>query len=150
MDALHALDFVRQHGVVLASGKGPVPRLAEVVAGEPVHGSWWGHSRGREIFRVFQSLRQSNDILVCRLIGGKITFVHRRLWPALVRAADNFTDKQLAQVHEEHTSAGRHVTHEVPYPTWVPAEVHAEAARLSEAEALKALGPWAGACVRLF
>jgi hypothetical protein len=74
VDALQALDFVRQHGIVLASGKGPVLNLVEVIAGEPVHGSWWGHSRGREIFRVLQSLRQSNDILVCRLIGGKITF----------------------------------------------------------------------------
>ena len=34
MTADDAMSFVREHGIVLASGKGPVPRLAEVIAGE--------------------------------------------------------------------------------------------------------------------
>jgi hypothetical protein len=34
LTAEKALAFVREHGVVLASGKGPVPRLAEVIAGD--------------------------------------------------------------------------------------------------------------------
>ena len=35
--------FVERHGVVLASARGPVPNVAEAVAGEPIRGSWWGH-----------------------------------------------------------------------------------------------------------
>ena len=35
-----ALAFVRQHGVVLASGKGPVPNVVEAIVNEPIRGSW--------------------------------------------------------------------------------------------------------------
>ena len=67
MTGEEALAFVRQHGVVLASGKGPVPNVVEAIANEPIKGSWWGHPRGREIFRILQQLQVSQEILVCRL-----------------------------------------------------------------------------------
>lgn len=132
--------FVRERGVVLASGKGTVPRLAELIAGEPIKGSWWAHPKSHQIFRVFQRLADSSDILICRLVGGKVTFVHRRVWPALARLADHFRPEQLAQVREEHTATGRHIAHEVAFPAWVPPEVLAEAKRLSEAAAWEVLG----------
>jgi hypothetical protein len=78
--------FVEEHGVVLESGRGPRPNLAEAVAGGPIRGSWWGHEHGRDVFRATPAVRQNDQILVCRLLG-KITYVHRRLWPALVRLA---------------------------------------------------------------
>lgn len=143
MTSEQAIAFVREHGVVLASAKGAVPRLAEIVADEPIKGSWWGHPKSHEIYAVFRALSDSNDILVCRLVDGKITFVHRRLWPALVRVAAHFPVQHLSQVHEEHTAAGHHVSHEVAFPEWVPPEAMSEARLLDEQEALKALGPWA-------
>jgi hypothetical protein len=39
--------------------------------------------------------------------------------------------------------AGHHVSRELSYPKWVPAEVVEEAQHLSEQEACSALGPWA-------
>jgi hypothetical protein len=68
--------------------------------------------------------------------------VHRRLWPSLVRLAKRFTAEQLAQVREEHTESGRHVSHQIPFPQWVPAEVAEQATRLSEQDALVAFGAW--------
>jgi hypothetical protein len=141
MTGAEAIVFVREHGIVLASARGPVPRLAEVVVGEPIKGSWWAHKKSHQIFAVFQKLSKSPEILVCRLVNGKVTFVHRRLWPALVRAADQFESRQLAQVHQEHTAAGYHVSRDVPFPDWVPREVIKEANRLSEQEARDALCP---------
>jgi hypothetical protein len=35
------LAWVREQGVVLQSARGPVPNLAEQIAGEPIRGSWW-------------------------------------------------------------------------------------------------------------
>src|SRR5688572_21001907 len=119
MTGNQALAFVREHGVVLASAKGPVPNIVEAITQEPVKGSWWGHPKGREIFRVFQQLHASQEILVCRLVDGKVTFIHRRLWPALVRVAEHFPAQRISQVHEEHTAAGRHETHDVTFPKWV-------------------------------
>jgi hypothetical protein len=135
-----AIAFVREHGVVLASGKGPVPCLAEVIVGGPIKGSWWAHPQGRQIFGIFQKIYASPDILVCRLVGGKVTFIHRRLWPALARLADSLTSAQLAQVHEEHTASGRHITKDVAFPGWVPRDVLDAAKGLSEQEARAALG----------
>ena len=145
--AAEALAFVEQSGVVLVSAKGPVPRLTEVIAGEPIKGSWWGHPKGQQIFVILEAVTESEDVLVCRLLKGKITLVHRRLWPALVRLAKRFSPDQLAQVKQEHTSSGRHVNKEVPFPRWVPAAVVKQAKSMSEADAIAALGEWATAAL---
>ena len=138
MNADAAMAFVRRHGIVLVSAKGPAPRLTEAIAGEPIKGSWWGHSKGHQIFAVLQKLEDSPEILVCRFIAGHVTFVHRRLWPAIVKLAGHFQPDQIAQIRQEHTASGKHVNHLTAYPAWVPAEILEEAKRLTtqEAEAL--------------
>jgi len=104
-----ALSFVKRNGIVLESARGPVPNLAEAVAGGRIRGSWWGHAKGKQIFRLTRAVRDSADVLVCRLVGGKITYVHRRLWPALFRLARSFARRDLAAVREIHTAHGRQV-----------------------------------------
>ena len=142
MTAHQALAFIRKRGVVLEAAQGSGPSLAEVIAGEPVRGSWWSHPKSHEIFAVTRAIRDSDDVLVCRLIKGKITFVHRRLWPALVRVADRFPPDHISKVREVHTSTGRHVTKEVPFPDWVPSSVRAAARGLSEKAAMKEFASW--------
>jgi hypothetical protein len=137
-----AFAFVTEHGVVLVSAQGPVPRLTEAIAGEPIKGSWWGHPKGHQIFAILEALSASENILVCRLVDGKVTLVHRRLWPALFRVANRFAPDRIAQVIQEHTAAGRHVNRDIPFPQWVPLDVKEQARKLSEDEALVALGPW--------
>lgn len=136
MTSRQALAFIRKHGVVLESAHGPIPSLAEVIAGEPIRGSWWSHAKSHEIFSVTRAIRDNGDVLVCRLVEGKITLVDRRLWPALVRLAGRLPSDHLSQVRESHTSSGRHVTTEVPFPDWVPSSVRAAARSLSEDAAL--------------
>lgn len=142
MTPRQAVAFVRKHGVVLEAAAGPVPSLAQAVVGAPIRGNWWAHPRGREIFALTRLVRHPDDVLVCRLVDGKITYVHRRLWAPLVRAARRFPRKRLAQVQEVHTASGRHVTKEVAFPKWVSEEVSAEAARLSDEDAVLLLGSW--------
>ncbi|HUE87339.1 MAG TPA: hypothetical protein VMO26_14790 [Vicinamibacterales bacterium] len=144
MTSREALAFICQHGVVLEAAQGPVPSLAVVIAGGPVRGSWWSHAKRDEIFAVTRAVRDSDDVLVCRLVKGKITFVHRRLWPALVRAAGRLPSDRLSRVREVHTRSGRHTTTEVPFPEWVPPSVRAAAGRLSEEEALAELAACTG------
>jgi hypothetical protein len=137
-----AIEFVRDQGVVLESGRGPVSSLAEAVAQGPIKGSWWSHPKSKEIFARTRSVRDNHDVLVCRVVGGKVTFVHRRLWPALVRLADRFPRNHLAQIKEEHTPTGRHIVRTVPYPAWVSAEVSRLSLKLSESEAIALVGSW--------
>ena len=140
---LDPLKFVARHGVVLASGKGPVPNLAEAVAGGPIRGSWWAHPRGTQIFRALGAVQDSPDVLCFRLVEKKITFVHRRLWPALVRLAADLGKERLTAIHQEHTASGAHRNVRTAFPKWVPREVKAAAKDLSESEARTQLGPWA-------
>jgi len=139
MTTRQALAFIRKHGVVLESARGPAPSLAEAIVGAPVKGRWWSHAKGREIFALTRAMRESEDVLVCRLVNGKITFVHRRMWPALVRLAKTVSAPRLAQLREVHTSSGQHVTKEIPFPDWVPPAVNAAARRLSEEAAREEL-----------
>ncbi len=140
MTPKQALAFVRKHGVVLEAGRGPVASFADAVAGRAIRGSWWGHPKGREIFALTRAVRDSKDVCVCRIVGGKITYVHRRLWPALVRIAPRLPQRRLAMIHEVHTATGRHALQESPFPDWVPARVQMQAQKLTVAKALSELG----------
>ena len=80
------LATVQQQGLLLLAD----PRrlsVATLVAGGPVRGSWWGHPRGQAIFAVASRLEDHPDVLVVKLVAGKVTFVHRRLWPAVLAVA---------------------------------------------------------------
>ena len=140
MTVRETLAFVRRHGVVLESARGSVPSLAAHVAGGPIHGSWWEHTRSHEIFRLTRAVRASREILVCRLVAGKITYVHQRLWPALVCVASRFPQSRLAKIAERHTSAGYHEIQEIPFSQWVTDKLRGAAATLTEVDAVRQLG----------
>jgi hypothetical protein len=76
------IDEVRSLGLLLESD-GELPSVVEFIVGAPVHGSWWGHPRGGGIYNLLQDLADDPDIMVVKLVRGKVTFVHRSLWPAL-------------------------------------------------------------------
>ncbi len=76
-----------------------LPSVTTLVAGEPVRGSWWGHAKGREIYGTLVALRERDDVVVVKLVGGKDTLVLRRLWPALVaigRSGEEWQKRGLA------------------------------------------------------
>ena len=129
--------FVEKHGVVLASARGPVPSVAEAVAGEPIVGSWWAHAKGHAIFDALSAIDDSDDIRCFKLVDGKVTFVHRKAWPALVRLGRDgvIAAEQLAAVEQEHTATGEHRNVTTPFPTWVDAETGSAADSLSTEQA---------------
>ncbi len=135
-----AVAFVKQHGVVLASARGPVPSIAEAVAGGPLRGSWWAHPKGHAIFAALCALDGRADVVCLRLVGGKVSYVHRRLWPALVRLARELGAARLAAITEEHTARGAHRTVTTPFPAWVPAAVRRAGERLGADTARAQLG----------
>lgn len=128
-----------EYGMLLESARGPLPSLAEMVAGEPIHGSWWGHPRSHAIFEAINHVADSPDVVRTRLVNGKVTLVHRRTWPALVRVAEQFPPERLAAIREEHTNTGAHRVHEQPFPDWVPDDVLRAGQQLSINDALAEL-----------
>ena len=59
---------------MLQAARGPVPSLAEAITGETIRGSWWGHAKGHEIFHVSEAICESPEVLICKLIEGKVTY----------------------------------------------------------------------------
>ena len=82
------------------------------------------------------------NVLVCKLVEGKITYVHRRLWPALVKLGSRFREEQPAKVWDEHSASENHQSRPERSPIWVPSEVMKEAKALSVAETESILSPW--------
>ena len=141
MSPREAIAFVERHGVVLQAAQGPLPNLAEVIAGGRIRGSWWGHPKGKEIFRATEAVCDSPHVLVCKLVQGNVTYVHRRVWPALVKLASRFRRDQLAKVWSEHTRSGAHRARRQAFPAWVPSRVLREAQELSVSDAEALLSP---------
>jgi hypothetical protein len=125
--------FVEKHGIVLASAKGPVPNVAEAVAGEPIVGSWWAHRKGRAIFAALSEIDDSPDVRCFKLVDGKVTFAHRKMWPALVRLGKEgvIATEQLSSVQQEHMPTGEHRNIVTPFPEWVDDGTAAAAEKLA-------------------
>jgi hypothetical protein len=61
-----------------------VPCFVEAVTGERLKTSWWGHPKGKLIFALGESLDDAADVVSLKLLEGKATLVHAKLWPLLL------------------------------------------------------------------
>jgi hypothetical protein len=77
------LAALERDGLLLLSDP-DLPSVVSLVVGGPIGGSWWGHPRGGEIYRLSNDLADQPQVLLAKLVSGKVTFVHRRLWPAVI------------------------------------------------------------------
>jgi hypothetical protein len=80
------LDALSSSGLLLKQDK-LLPNVVTLVTGESLRTSWWSHPKGRLIFAVLAELADHPDVLSVKLLYGKDTLVHRRLWPALLAVA---------------------------------------------------------------
>jgi len=69
----------------LATGvRSKLPSVSTIITGSPLHSSWWSHPLAHAIFQVNGELEDHRDVLVTKLIAGKVTFVHKRLWAEIL------------------------------------------------------------------
>ncbi len=140
------LGFVEREGIVLESARhSSIPNLVEHIVGERIKGSWWGHPKGHQIYALLSGLREAeHEVAVFKLIDGKITYVHRRLWAACSRLAGVLGPEHLDLIRSVHTDKGHHRLERIPLAQWLPQEVAAEGAALDEEEARAILAHWFG------
>lgn len=60
------------------------PSVTGFVAGDTGGRSWWAHPQAKQMYGLSCGLRDHADVLLLKLISGKLTFVNRPLWPAIV------------------------------------------------------------------
>jgi hypothetical protein len=80
------LEALSEKGLLLLQDKA-LPNVVSLVTGETLRTSWWGHAKGRLVFAVLTAMEAHPDVLFTRLLKGKVTLVHRALWPALLAIA---------------------------------------------------------------
>ena len=64
-----------------------LPSWPSLVVERPVRGSWWADPEVHLIHRAGSSLIAHRDVLHVVLISGKLTCVHRRMWPSFLAVA---------------------------------------------------------------
>lgn len=74
-----------RHGI-LPAHDATIPSVSNLVAGRPIRGSWWGDPAGRQIYLVLNTI--GDDVAWPKLLGGKVTLVHRRLWASLAAVGE--------------------------------------------------------------
>jgi hypothetical protein len=79
----HVLSKLVKYGFLLESDT-KLPSVCGLITGGPLTGSWWSHPLAQDIFQVNEQLEDHPDVLITKLISGKVTFVHRELWPEIV------------------------------------------------------------------
>ena len=92
---------LKKWGLLLESDP-KLPSVCTIITGEPMKGSWWSHRMAQTIFQVNERLDDHPDVLIAKLLGGKVTFVHRQFWPAVLAVA---TTKEPWQMHNLNDTA---------------------------------------------
>ncbi|HEY6390155.1 MAG TPA: hypothetical protein VIX89_02685 [Bryobacteraceae bacterium] len=80
LDRLHEFDL-------LLDADAKFPSVTGFVAGDDVRGSWWTHPQSHEMYSLACRLHEHPDVLLVKLISGKVTLVRRPLWPAVFAVA---------------------------------------------------------------
>jgi hypothetical protein len=77
------LSKILSYGFLLESDP-KLPSVCSLITGTPLRGSWWSHPLAQTIFQVKEKLEDHPDVLITKLVSGKVTLVHRNLWPEIV------------------------------------------------------------------
>ena len=90
---------LEKFGLLLESDP-KLPNVCTLITGEPMKGSWWSHPVAQTIFQVNERLDDHPDVLIAKLLAGKVTFVHRRFWPALLAVATSQEPWQMRNLSD--------------------------------------------------
>jgi len=77
------LSQLKESGLLLESDP-RLPSVSTIITGSSLHSSWWSHPLAHTIFHVNGQLEDHPDVLVAKLVAGKVTFVHKKLWPEIL------------------------------------------------------------------
>jgi len=89
---------IEMRGLLLVHDR-ELPSATKLLAGEPVSGSWWSHPQANAIYNALQALDE--DVRSLKLVRGKVTLIHRRLWPSVLGIALGGESWQTAKLRSD-------------------------------------------------
>jgi hypothetical protein len=72
-------DQLKKLGFLLESDP-KLPSVCRLITGTALKSSWWSHPLAQTIFNINEQLEDHADVLITKLVSGKVTFVHRKFW----------------------------------------------------------------------
>ena len=90
---------LKKYGFLLESDP-QLPSVCSLINGGPSKSSWWSHPMAQVIFTVNEELEDHQDVLITKLVTGKVTFVHRSLWPELNAIGTSREDWQMNKLSD--------------------------------------------------
>ena len=84
--AQRVLEALAERGLLLKQDK-ELPNVVTLLTGQSLRTSWWSHPRAHLIFAALTHLARHPDVLFTKLLYGKVTLLHRRLWPSFLAVA---------------------------------------------------------------
>lgn len=75
-----------------------LPSVCTLITGAPLRGSWWSHPLAQVIFQVNEQLEDHPDVLIAKLVSGKVTFIHRDLWPEVLAVGNAHEPWQMQRL----------------------------------------------------
>lgn len=94
-----ALAFIRDRLIVLATGHGSLPCLAEGITGRALVGSWMADRNVYRIYAMLKAVLKVPSVVAVPLILGKETFLDQSLAPAVARVAADPARRRSAIAH---------------------------------------------------
>lgn len=82
-DAEAVVTAVAEHGLLFLSDP-KRGNAIQVLTGQFPRGSWWSHPQANAIYDILNTVEEHPDVALAKLLSGKVTLVHRKLWPALL------------------------------------------------------------------
>lgn len=79
---------LKRYGLLLESDKF-LPSVVGIVTGEKILSTWWSHKKGHEIFNILSEISEKDDILLTKMISGKVTFIYKNLWLEFLTVANS-------------------------------------------------------------
>jgi hypothetical protein len=113
-----ALRQLQEYGLLLLQDA-QLPSITTIVAGRPIRGSWLADPHAHGTYDLLVALEKDPDVLFTKLLAGKVTMVHRRLWPAVLALAT----ARAAWQFEAMSPAAKWVLHEVERLTSVQTDL---------------------------
>jgi hypothetical protein len=86
---------LQEWGLMLASDQA-LPSLPSLVVERHVAGSWWADPEANLIYQSARRLAGHPDVVYVVLVSAKLTYLHKRLAPALLAVALNDADWKFA------------------------------------------------------
>jgi len=91
------LSELQRRGLLL-SWDASFPSVVQIVSGRNLTGSWWSDEGAHTIFAVSEMLTDHPDVLMLKLLKGKVTYVHRELWGLIYSIGVARDDWQLQRL----------------------------------------------------